>query len=145
MQIEFTAYTLANLANLAKQREPADPPLPSTPDAQTAVAPVPEVLSSAAAEDRLEHYTERAAIQEHDGGVPRRQAEVEARQAVFQGRHAYHFTLSDYPTEAPVVITGAATAEIARTELEQRFGQGRVIACWRVGEDDDMGEREGGR
>jgi hypothetical protein len=101
--------------------------------ALTAHAMPAEVLAPATAEDLAERYTERAASMEHDGGLPREQADEQARQTVFQGRHAYHFTLSDYPTEAPVVITFASTVAEARRELERRFGDGRVIACWRVG------------
>jgi hypothetical protein len=93
----------------------------------------PEVLSHTKAEDAVERFTERAAILEFDAELPREEAEACAERAVFQGRHAYHFTLSDYPAEAPVVVCDETTVEAARRSLESRFGEGRVIGCWWVG------------
>jgi hypothetical protein len=87
-----------------------------------------------ASEAAAEHFTERAAIAELDGELPREEAETQARSAVFRGRHAYHFTLADIPNEAPVVICDEPTVEAAQRSLEKRFGQDRVIGCWRVGE-----------
>ena len=94
-----------------------------------------EIPSPADAENLLERYTERAAIQEHDGGLPHRKAEEQARRAVFQGRHAYHFKLAAFPDESPVYLsTTARGATEARRELEARFGAGRVLGCWPAGE-----------
>ena len=94
-----------------------------------------EIPTPADAENLLERYTERAAIQEHDGGLPRYEAETQARQAVFQGRHAYHFKLAAFPDESPVYLsTTARGATEARRELEARFGAGRVLGCWPAGE-----------
>lgn len=113
------------LAALAAQTVQAAEPEPR---------PEAEILSLGASEAAAEHFTERAAIAELDGELPREEAETQARSAVFRGRHAYHFTLVDIPNEAPVVICDEPTVEAAQRSLEKRFGEGRIIACWRVGE-----------
>jgi hypothetical protein len=117
-------------------RQPCDNwrQLVDTIRAERAGAPAHAALHGAEAEDAVDHFTERAAIAEYDGYMERSEADEFARKAVFGARHAYHFTLADIPDEAPVVICDEPTVEAAQRSLESRFGEGRIIACWRVGE-----------
>jgi hypothetical protein len=85
---------------LRRQLTSHRPEIPAVLAAQTGEAarsdPIPvtdipaaDILTPAAAEALVEHYTERSAIAEFDGGLPRQRAEACARKVVFQGRHIY--------------------------------------------------------
>ena len=121
------AELLAALAAQTVQAARAEPePRPTTPEA--------EILSLGTSEAAAEHFAERAAIAEFDGELPRSEADAQARGAACGGRFPYYFRLVESPGQTPVVITGAAAVDEARAELAVRFGTGRVLSVWPVGE-----------
>lgn len=71
-----------------------------------------------------EHLEERAAIQEHDGGLSRPEAEREARRNL----RVFKYRLSDDPNAEHALISPRSTVDDARQRLERQFGPGRVIA-----------------
>lgn len=84
--------------------------------------PPPDSLSpedQAAAQELLE---ERAAIQEHDGGLSRHQAETEARAAL----RVYYYRLSDRPASWLTVIAPGRDLDQARDDLLWRY-PGRLL------------------
>lgn len=82
-------------------------------------------LSDDLTENIREHFEERAAIREHDGGEPREKAEAEARKAL----RVYEYRLSDYGNNGPWLIFLAPGSNLAEAErsLKNRFGAGRVL------------------
>ena len=65
-----------------------------------------------------EHLEERAAIQEYDGGLTRKQAEAEARRAL----RVYEYKLTDNPDAWLVLIAPGCDLEETRENLRGRFG-----------------------
>jgi hypothetical protein len=74
-----------------------------------------------AAESIGEHLAERAAIMEFDGGLPREQAEVEARRI----SNVYRFRLHGNEGGGTYITSG--DLEAARAALLQRYGS-RLVA-----------------
>jgi hypothetical protein len=70
-----------------------------------------------------EHLEERAAIQEYDGGLPREQAEAEARRNL----KVFEFRLSDDPAAWCVMIAPGCTLEGVTQDLRDRYGE-RLLA-----------------
>jgi hypothetical protein len=93
-----------------------------------AAVPDPPPLTDAERDDIAGHLAERAAIQEHDGGLPRAEAERQARGAM----RVYRYRLADAPPWAPgeqwltLLAPGCDLAE-ARRALELRHGAERVL------------------
>ena len=77
-------------------------------------------------ENIREHFEERAAIQEYDGGLPRERAEAQARSAL----RVYEYRLSDNGPDGPWLILLAPGCDLAEAErsLRNRFGADRVLA-----------------
>ena len=70
-----------------------------------------------------EHLEERAAIQEYDGGLTRKQAEIEARRTL----RVFEYRLTDNPDSWLVLIApGCGLSEAART-CHKTFGADRVL------------------
>lgn len=65
-----------------------------------------------------EHLAERAAIQEYDGGLTRKQAEDEARRAL----RVFEYRLTDNPDSWLVLIAPGCDLDEARESLRERFG-----------------------
>jgi hypothetical protein len=65
-----------------------------------------------------EHLAERAAIQEYDGGLTRKQAEAEARRAL----RVFEYRLTENPDSWLVLIAPGCDLDEARESLRQRFG-----------------------
>ena len=74
------------------------------------------------AENIREHFEERAAIQEHDGGLPK--AEAEARAAM----RVYEYRLTDNPDIWQIMIAPGSDPLEAERSLRNRFGANRVLA-----------------
>ena len=66
-----------------------------------------------------EHLEERAAIMEYDGGLPREQAEHEARRAL----RVFHYRLTDNPKSSLVLILPGCDLNEATKRLHVRFGE----------------------
>ena len=66
-----------------------------------------------------EHLEERAAIMEYDGGLPRKQAEHEARRAL----RVFHYRLTDNPESSLVLISPGCDLDEATKSLQVRFGE----------------------
>lgn len=74
------------------------------------------------AENIREHFEERAAIQEHDGGFPKAKAEAEARAAM----RVYEYCLTDNPDIWQIMIAPSCDlSQVART-LQKQCGTDRV-------------------
>ena len=73
-----------------------------------------------------EHFEERAAIREHDGGEPRQKAEAEARQAM----RVFEYRLTDNGPNGPWLILLAPGCDLlqAKQSLQDRFGADRLLA-----------------
>jgi hypothetical protein len=65
-----------------------------------------------------EHLGERAAIMEFDGGLPRDQAETEARRAL----QVFKYRITDSPDSWLVLIAPGCDLDDARESLRRRFG-----------------------
>lgn len=81
-----------------------------------------------------EAITERAAIQEHDGGLSRSQADLQATRAM----RIYRYRVADHPHEWLTLIAPGCDLEEARRTLVGQFGAARLIAVeestgWRDG------------
>ena len=96
---EKTGGGLANLANLANY---------TLELAQQTSTGHPEAIA--------EHLAERAAIMEYDGGLPREQAEAEARRIT----HAYRYKLHGNSGGGTYITSG--DLEAARAALLKRYG-----------------------
>lgn len=83
-------------------------PPPLTPDQHTGIH---------------EAIAERAAIQEHDGGFSRAEAEFQARRAM----RVYRYRLTDRPADWLVMIAPGCDLEEARHSLIARFGVERLL------------------
>lgn len=98
-------------------------PTPTASVCSTPASPTsPETLTPeerAAAQELIE---ERAAIQEHDGGLARHQAETEARAAI----RVYFYRLSDRPQSWLTVIAPGRDLDQARDDLQRKF-PGRML------------------
>ena len=70
-----------------------------------------------------EHLAERAAIQEYDGGLTRKQAEAEARRAL----RVYEYRLTDNPDAWLVMIAPGCDLEQAIRTCHNKFGPERVL------------------
>ena len=71
-----------------------------------------------------EYLEERAAIMEYDGGLPREQAEAEARRAL----RVYEYRLVDNPDAWLVMIAPSCDLGQANMTCYNKFGSDRVIA-----------------
>lgn len=81
-----------------------------------------------------EAIEERAAIQEHDGGLSRSQADRQATRAM----RIYRYRVADHPHEWLTLIAPGCDLEEARRTLVGQFGAARLIAVeestgWRDG------------
>ena len=78
------------------------------------------------AENIREHFEERAAIQEYNGGLPRERAEAQARAAL----RVFEYRLSDNGPNGPWLILLAPDCDLAQAErsLRNRFGADRVLS-----------------
>jgi len=65
-----------------------------------------------------EHLEERAAIQEYDGGLTRKQAETEALRTL----RVFQYRLTDTPDSWLVLIAPGCDLDEARESLRARFG-----------------------
>ena len=74
-----------------------------------------------------EAIAERAAIQEHDGGLSRSEAEAQARGAM----RVYRYRLTDRPADWLVMIASGCALDEARRSLIARFGAERVLEIQR--------------
>ncbi|NEX20924.1 hypothetical protein G3480_11465 [Thiorhodococcus mannitoliphagus] len=86
----------------------------------------PPAIPSLTAEQRAdvtESLAERAAIMQHDGGLPRQQAEVQAARAM----RVYRCRVTDHPNDWLTMIAPGCDLEEARRELISRFGPERLI------------------
>jgi len=72
-----------------------------------------------------EHLTERAAIQEYDGGLTREQAESEARRAL----RVFQYRLTDNPDAWLVMIAPGCNLGEVQENLRQRFGKRLIETC----------------
>jgi hypothetical protein len=70
------------------------------------------------ADDIAEHLAERAAIHEYDGGLTRKQAEIEARRTL----RVFEYQLTDNPDSWLVLIAPGCDLAEARRNLRARFG-----------------------
>ncbi|NEX19758.1 hypothetical protein G3480_05420 [Thiorhodococcus mannitoliphagus] len=66
---------------------------------------------------------ERAAIMEHDGGLTRQQAEVQAAHAM----RVYRYRVTDHPNDWLTLIAPGSDLDDARKALIWRFGEQRLI------------------
>jgi len=66
---------------------------------------------------------ERAAIQEHDGGISRSEAEAQASHAM----RVYRYRLTDRPTDWLIMIAPGCELGEARRSLIARFGRERLL------------------
>ncbi len=69
-------------------------------------------------ESLREHFEERAAVREYEGGEPRTKAEAEARTAL----RVYEYRLTDSPSWLVLLAPGVELADIERS-LRERFGE----------------------
>ena len=99
---EKTGGGLANLANLANY---------TLERAKQAANQHDEAIA--------EHLAERAAIMEYDGGLPREQAETEARRAL----RVFKYRITDGPDSWLILIAPGCDLEEARKSLQRRFGK----------------------
>lgn len=81
-----------------------------------------------------EAITERAAIQEYDGGLSRSHADMQATRAM----RIYRYRVADHPHEWLTLIAPGCDLEEARRTLVGQFGAARLIAVeestgWRDG------------
>jgi hypothetical protein len=72
-----------------------------------------------------EHLEERAAIQEYDGGLTRKQAETKAR----RNMRVYQYRLTDSPESRLIMIAPGCDLEEARENLCKRFGDRLLDVC----------------
>lgn len=88
---------------------------------ETAWQPTEAELSEAV----REVYEERAAIQEYDGGLSRKEVETEARAAM----RVYEYRLTDNGLDGPWLILLAPGCDLLEAEhsLKNRFGVDRVL------------------
>lgn len=70
-----------------------------------------------------EAIAERAAIQEHDGGLSRPEAEAQARCAM----RVYRYRLTDRPADWLMMIAPGCELDEARQSLIARFGRERLL------------------
>jgi len=75
------------------------------------------------AENIREHFEERAAIREHDGGEPREKAEAEARKSM----RVYEFKLSDNPSVWLTYLAPGVGLSEAEQSLRLRYPE-RLIS-----------------
>ncbi|MBK5965228.1 hypothetical protein CCR95_14305 [Thiocystis minor] len=101
---EIRAHKAELLARLAANADP----LPLTQDQRDSIR---------------EAITERAAIQEYDGGLSRSEAENQATRAM----RVYRYCLTDKPTDWLVMIAPGCDLDEARRTLVGQFGAGRLI------------------
>ena len=97
---------LANLANLANS---------TLEKAKQATTEHSEAIA--------EHLAERAAIQEYDGGLTRKQAEAEARRTL----RVFEYRLTDNPDAWLVMIAPGCELGQATMTCHNTFGPDRVI------------------
>lgn len=71
----------------------------------------------------LDAVAERAAIQEHDGGLSRSEAEAQSRRAM----RVYRYRLTDRPADWLVMIAPGCDLDDARQKLIARFGTERLL------------------
>lgn len=74
--------------------------------------------------DITEAIEERAAIQEHDGGLSRSQADMQATRAM----RIYRYRVADHPHEWLTLIAPGCDLDEARRTLVGQFGAARLIA-----------------
>ena len=86
-------------------------------------APPPPDLTAEDQANIDEAIAERAAIQEHDGGLTKADAEREARSAM----RVYHYLLRDQPDQWLTLIAPGADIREARRHLLLIFGTSRVV------------------
>lgn len=99
--------------------------------------PHPALMSPLTADQHngiQEAITERAAIQEHDGGLSRSKADLQAARAM----RIYRYRVADHPHEWLTLIAPGCDLEEARRTLVGQFGAARLIAVeestgWRDG------------
>ena len=70
-----------------------------------------------------EHLTERAAIQEFEGGLSRPEAEQQAK----SNMRVYHYRLTDSPGSWLIMIAPGCDLDEARQTVNAKFGRDRVI------------------
>ena len=83
----------------------------------------PPPLTSDQYEGIREAIAERAAIQEHDAGFSRSEAEALARSAM----RVFRYRLTDRPADWLVMISPGYELEEARRRLIDRFGRERLL------------------
>ena len=81
--------------------------------------PDPPYLSDHDQEALAEAFEERAAIQEHEGGLPRVDAEEAARSAL----RVYYYRVTDKPGTWLTLVCPGCDLEAARHSLTLRFGE----------------------
>jgi len=79
--------------------------------------------------DVAEAIEERAAIQEYDGGLPRPEAERQARTAM----RVYTYRLTDDPEQWLVMIAPGCELAEAKRSIRRQFGAERVLEVRRHG------------
>ncbi|NEV64137.1 hypothetical protein [Thiorhodococcus minor] len=87
------------------------------------IDPGPPVLTEQERADIHEAVTERAAILEHDAGLPRQQAERRAVSAM----RIYRYRLAERPETWLLMIAPGCTLDEARHALSLRFGVKRLL------------------
>ncbi len=75
-------------------------------------------------ENIREHFEERAAIREYDGGEPREKAEDEARKAL----RVYEYRLTDNPDTWLILLAPGCDLAEAERSLKNQLGTHRVLA-----------------
>lgn len=87
----------------------------------------PPPLTPAQRNEIREVIAERAAIQEHDGGLSRPDAEAQAHRAM----RIYRYRLTDRPADWLVMIAPGCELDEARQTLIGRFGVERLLEIQR--------------
>ncbi|MEA1048583.1 hypothetical protein U5801_01930 [Lamprobacter modestohalophilus] len=111
--------------NKAALLEALRTPAPASPAPAPQAAPAPPPPDSLSPEDQAaanELIEERAAIQEHDGGLSRHQAETEAKAAL----RVYYYRLSDRPASWLTMIAPGRDLDQAGDDLRLKF-PGRLL------------------
>lgn len=94
--------------------------------ASVGVCRLPPLTSDQEADVR-EAIAERAAIQEHDGGLSRPEAETQATRAM----RVYRYLLTDKPNQWLVMIAPGCDLDEARRTLIAQFGLERLLEIQR--------------
>ncbi len=120
---DVTSVTTAKAQVVTPDKCESNPDNNDFREALPVLPTLPEIRNNAghdeAAEENIaEHLRERAAILEFDAGLPREQAEAEAR----RNMRAYRYRLREMPHTDLIMIAPGTSLDEARECLQRRFG-----------------------